>query len=81
MVETTSEVTESMEESLLTTQIDDIERLKKQKRVLKTQLSKLYTKLLRLISDDSCEKECLIQGLEAYDEKQAEVLAIIDELV
>ncbi len=80
MVETTSEVTESMEECLLTTQIDDIERLKKQKRVLKTQLSKLYTKLLRLISDDSCEKECLIQGLEAYDEKQAEVLAIIDEL-
>ena len=79
MVETTSEVAESMEASLLT-QADEIERLKKQKRVLKTQLSKLYTKLLRLMADDSCEKESLIQGLEVYEDKQAEVLTIIDVL-
>ncbi|CAB4033268.1 Hypothetical predicted protein, partial [Paramuricea clavata] len=32
-----------------------IERLKKQKRVIKTQTSKLYTKLLRLMSNEKCE--------------------------
>ena len=79
MVEKTSEVAESMEASL-STQTDEIERLKKQKRVLKTQLSKLYTKLLRLMTDDSCENESLIQGLEAYEDKKAEVLTIIDVL-
>jgi hypothetical protein len=72
------EVGEEMEASLLLS--TDIERLKKQKRVVvKTQTSKLYTKLLRLMSE-KCESEELLQGLDAYEEKQQETLTIIDEL-
>lgn len=77
MVDETSEVNEEMEASLST----DIEQLKKQKRVLKTQTSKLYTKLLRLMSDEKCESEELLQGLEAYEEKQQETFIIIDKLI
>ena len=75
----TGEVCEEMEASLLLS--TDIERLKKQKRVVKTQTSKLYTKLLRLMSNEKCESEELLQGLDAYEEKQQATLTIIDELI
>ncbi|CAB4037252.1 Hypothetical predicted protein [Paramuricea clavata] len=51
----TGEVGEEMEASLLLS--TDIERLKKQKRVIKTQTSKLYTKLLRLMSNEKSYKK------------------------
>ena len=72
-------VAESSEKSL-TPQQTEIERLRKEKRVVKTQLSKLYTKLLRLVADESSDLEKLIEGLETYEEKQASVLSIIEEL-
>ena len=77
MVDKASEVGEEMEASLST----DIEQMKKQEWALKTQTSKLYTKLFRLMSNEKCESEELLQGLEAYEEKQQEMLTIIDELI
>jgi uncharacterized membrane protein len=53
----TGEVGEEMNASLLLP--TDIERLKEQKRVVKTQTSKLYTKLLRLKPNEKCESEDL----------------------
>ena len=82
MVDSAGEIAETSETPSFLNDIEyDIERLKKQKRILKTQVSKLYTKLLRLMTDDSCGREDLIESLELYEEKQGETLLNIDELI
>lgn len=78
MVEPGSEASDTMEASLLLT---DIERLKKQKKTSKTQLTKLYTRLVRLMTEETGEREGLIESLELFEDKQFEVLEILDELI
>ncbi|XP_028418888.1 uncharacterized protein LOC114544441 [Dendronephthya gigantea] len=78
MVENTGEAVKRMEESLLTA---EIEQLKKHKRVAKAQMSKLYTKLLRLMANEKSVAEELLQEVDTYEAKQQETWDIIEELI
>lgn len=47
-----------------------LEELKKQKRVLKTQLTKLYTQQMRLMPDDTIiDREAILTALENLEKK------------
>lgn len=47
-----------------------LEELKKQKRVLKTQLTKLYTQQMRLMPDDTIiDREAIFTALENLEKK------------
>lgn len=56
-------------------------KLKKQKLLNKMQLTKLYTRLLRFISDEITDQEEILQCLEAFEVKKLETLEIIDQLI
>ena len=46
------------------------EELKRQKRVLKMQLTKLYTRLMRLMSDETIDREAILIALENVEKKK-----------
>ena len=72
----TAETAESVEESTGSTEDEAdanevlLEELKRQKRVLKMQLTKLYTRLMRLISDETIDREAILIALENVEEKK-----------
>ena len=57
-----------------------IERLKKQKRANKTLLTKLYTRLVRLMSENT-DQDSLLDCLEAFVDKKFETLDVIESLL
>ena len=57
------------------------ESLKKQKQINKMQLTKHYTHLARLISDEKTDQEAILQCLESFEAKKFETLQIIDDLI
>ena len=57
------------------------ESLKKQKRINKMQLTKLYTRLVRLMSDEKTDQEAILQCMESFEAKKFETLQIIDDLI
>ena len=58
-----------------------VDSLRKDKRTKKMQLTKLYTRLVRLISDDNPIREDILQCLEDYQDKKFEVLEVIEGLI
>ena len=57
-----------------------LERLKKQKRASKTQLTKLYMRLVRLMSENT-DQDSLLDCLEAFVDKKFETLDVIESLL
>ena len=68
-------------EDPVTDAVDNTAKLKKQKRINKMQLTKVYTRLLRLISNETPDQEEILQGLEAFEDKKFETLEILDQLI
>ena len=46
-----------------------LEELKRQKRVFKMQLTKLYTRLMTLMSEETIDREAILTALENVEEK------------
>ena len=65
--------------------VDDCEtlldKLRSQKRVCKMQLTKLYSRLLRLMSGEVTDVEELLTALEATQEKNLDVLQVLEDLI
>ena len=47
-----------------------LEELKRQKRVFKMQLTNLYTRLMRLVSEETIDREAILTALENVEEKK-----------
>ena len=47
-----------------------LEELKRQKRVFKMQLTNLYTRLMRLMSDETIDRQAILTALENVEEKK-----------
>ena len=58
-----------------------LEKLRSQKRVCKMQLTKLYSRLLRLMSREVTDVEELLTALEATQEKMLDVLQVLEDLI
>ena len=75
-VSETAESAESVEESAGSAKDEAdanevlLEELKRQKRVLKMQLTKLYTRLMRLMSDETIDREAILIALKNVEEKK-----------
>ena len=83
----TAESAESVEESAGSAEDeadaneDLLEELKRQKRVLKMQLTKLYTRLMRLMSDETIDREAILIALENVEEKKMDAVQILEDLI
>ena len=49
---------------------DLIDTVKKQKWVVKTQLMKLYTRLIKLMTDETIDRDAILTALEETDKKE-----------
>ena len=58
-----------------------LEKLRSQKRVCKLQLTKLYSRLFRLMSKEVTDVEELLTALEATQEKKLDVLQVMGDLI
>ena len=58
-----------------------LDKLRSQKRVHKMQLTKLYSRLLRLMSGEVTDVEELLTALEATQEKNLDLLLILEDLI
>ena len=58
-----------------------LEKLRSQKRVCNMQLTKLYSRLLRLMSREVTDVEELLSALEATQEKMLDVLQVLEDLI
>ena len=59
-----------------------LEELKRQKRVLKMQLTKLYSRLMRLMSDaETFDREAILIALENVEEKKMDAAQILEDLI
>ena len=68
-------------DGLVTDAVVNPESLKKQKRINKMQLRKLYTRLVRLMSDEKTDQEAILHYLKSFEAKKLETLQIIDDLI
>ena len=67
-------------DGVVTDAVVNPESLKKQKRINKMQLTKLYTRLVCLMSDEKTDQEAILQCSETFEAKKFETLQIIDDL-
>ena len=58
-----------------------LDKLRSQKRVYKMQLTRLYSRLLRLMSGEVTDVEELLTALEATQEKNLDLLLILEDLI
>ena len=58
-----------------------VDNLKKEKRVMKMQLTKIYTRLVPLMSGDEPAREEILQSLEEFESKKFDVLGVIEALI
>ena len=58
-----------------------LEELKRQKKVFKMQLTKLYTRLMRLMSDETIDREAILTALENVEEKKLDAIQILEDLI
>ena len=58
-----------------------LEKLKRQKRVFKMQLTKLYTRLMRLMSEETIDREAILTALENVEEKKLDAIQILEDLI
>ena len=58
-----------------------VDNLKKEKQVMKMQLTKIYTRLVRLMLGDEPAWEEILQSLEDFESKKFEVLGVIEALI
>ena len=60
---------------------DIIDTVKKQKRVAKTQLTKFYTRLMKLMTEETIYRDAILTALEEREEKKMETIQIVEDLV
>ena len=60
---------------------DLIDTGKEQKRVVKTQLTKLYTRLIKLMTEETIDRDAILTALEETEENKMETIQIVDDLV
>ena len=60
---------------------DLFDTVKKQKRVVKTQLMKLYTRLIKLMTKETIDRDAILAALEETEEKKMETIQIGEDLV
>lgn len=60
---------------------DANEELKRQKRVFKMQLTKLYTPLMRLLSDEPIDRKAILTALENVEEKKLDAIQVLEDLI
>ena len=60
---------------------DLIDTVKKQKWVVKTQLMKLYTRLIKLMTEETIDRDVILTALEETEEKKMETIQIVEDLV
>ena len=58
-----------------------LEDLKKQKRINKMQLTKLYSRLVRLMAEESVNIDAILTTLEDTEEKMLDVIQLLEDLV
>ena len=58
-----------------------LEELKRQKRVFKMQLTKLYTRLMRLMSEETIDREAILTALENVEEKKLDTIQFLEDLI
>ena len=58
-----------------------LEELKRQKRVFKLQLTKLYTRLMRLMSKETIDREAILTALENVEEKKLDTIQLLEDLI
>ena len=60
---------------------DLIDTGKEQKRVVKTQLTKLYIRLIKLMTEETIDRDAILTALEETEENKMETIQIVDDLV
>ena len=60
---------------------DLIDTVKKQKRVVITQLTKLYTRLIKLMMEETIDRDAILTAVEETEEKKMETIQIVEDLV
>ena len=58
-----------------------LEDLKKQKRINKMQLTKLYSRLVRLMAEESVNIDAILTTLEDTEEKMLDVIQLLEDLL
>ena len=58
-----------------------LEELKRQKRVFKMQLTKLYTRLMRLMSEETIDREAILSALKNVEEKKMDTIQLLEGLI
>jgi len=76
----TAESTGSAEDEAYANQVL-LGEIKRQKRVFKVQLTKLYTRLMRLMSDEPINREAILTALENVEEKKLDAIQILEDLI
>ena len=78
-----SEIAESMGSAEDDADANDVllEELKRQKRVFKMQLTKLYTRLMRLMSEETVDRKAILTTLENMEEKKLDAIQILEDLI
>ena len=57
-----------------------LDELKRQKKIVKMQLTKLYSRLMTLMSED-VDKEAILLALETVEEKRLDAIQILEDLI
>ena len=58
-----------------------LERLKNRKRISKMQLTKLYSRLVRLMSREEADIAAILTALEETEEKRPDVAQVLEDLI
>ena len=69
------------DENVLNDAYANEDTVKKQKRAAKTQLTKLYTRLIKLMTENTIDRDAIRTALEDTEEKKVETIQIVEDLV
>ena len=58
-----------------------LDELKRQKKIVKMQLTKLYSRLMTLMSEEDVDKEAILLALETVEEKRLDAIQILEDLI
>ena len=58
-----------------------LDELKRQKKIVKMQLTKFYSRLITLMSKEDADKEAIVLALETVEEKRLDAIQILEDLI